>query len=255
MIRFLLAMQLVLPATTLLAGGVPTTIVVRAISRDAKVIGDAVGGARITIRDAGNGKMLATGIQQGGTGDTKGIMQKPRTRGAIVYGTEGAASFRATVMLERPTRVEILAEGPLKYPQALQRVSKTMLLFPGHHVEGEGILLEIHGFIVDLISPATATAGQPIDIRTKVTMTCGCPTEPGGLWNADDITIIARAIRSGQVAGEIPLQYAGETSTYEGTMPALDRGTYELEVLASNRKTSNFGRATQRIIIQRPGSR
>jgi len=253
MIRTLLMLQLVLSATTALAQGTPTTITVRAISRDAKVLGDGVGGARITIRDTVTGKVLASGLQRGGTGDTRRIMQEPRARGAVVYGTEGAASFRATLLLDKPTHVEIVAEGPLKYPQAMQRVSKMMLLIPGGHIEGEGVLLEIHGFIVDIISPAAAPAGPPLDVRAKVTMSCGCPTEPGGLWDADRISITARAIQRGKVMGETHLRYAGETSTFEGALPSLKAGVYELEVLASDDNSGNFGRATRRLVVPRGG--
>ncbi len=226
-------------------------ITVRATSRDAKVIGDGVGGARITIRDVATGKVLASGIQRGGTGETKRIMQEPRTRGAIVYGTEGAAAFRATILLERPTQVEIVAEGPLKYPQAMQRVSQTMLLIPGRHIEGEGVLLEIHGFIVDIISPAASPAGEPLNVRAKVTMACGCPTEPAGLWDAEKIEVTVRAIRNGKIAGEGVLRYAGETSTFAGTLAPLPPGTYELEFLAADAKGPNFGRSVQRLIVER----
>ncbi len=96
----------------------PTTVVVRAVSRDAKIIGDGVGGARITIRALESGKVLASGLQRGGTGDTKKIMQQPRVRGESVHDSPDAAAFRATLNLVRPTKVEIIAEGPLKYPQA-----------------------------------------------------------------------------------------------------------------------------------------
>jgi hypothetical protein len=44
---------------------VPTKVLVRAVSRDAKIIGDGVGGARITIRHATSGEVLAQGIQRG----------------------------------------------------------------------------------------------------------------------------------------------------------------------------------------------
>lgn len=143
---------LVLGMLAMTVSATPTQITVRAISRDAKVIGDGVGGARITIRDVATGRVLASGVQRGGSGETKRIMQEPRTRGSVVYGTENAASFRATLDLDRPTRVEITAEGPLGYPQAMQRVSTTMLLLPGQHIEGEGVLLEIPGYIVDVLS-------------------------------------------------------------------------------------------------------
>ena len=231
------------------AAGTPTVVVVRAVSRDAKVLGDGVGGARITIRDAATGKVLAAGIQTGGTGDTKRIMQEPRARGAVVYGTESAAAYRATLDLAGPTRVEITAEGPLKYPQAMQRASKTMLLLPGRNIDGEGVVLEIAGFIVD-VPKLSADAGKPVTIRAKVTMTCGCPTEPGGLWNADDIAVTARVLRRGTVVAETPLAYAGQTSTYEGHAAALGPGTYVVEVLASDAGAANFGRAVTELVVR-----
>jgi hypothetical protein len=155
------------------AEGVPTKVLVRAVSRDAKVIADGVGGARITLREAASGKVLAEGVQQGGSGDTELIMLRPRQRGATVYGTPSAAGFLATVELERPTVVEVTAEGPLGAPQARQRASKTLLLLPGQDVLGEGIVLEIHGFIVELLAPAESEAlkaGQPLAVRATVKM-------------------------------------------------------------------------------------
>lgn len=233
-------------------GATSTVVTVRAISRDAKVLGDGVGGARITIREAGTGKVLASGTQTGGTGDTRRIMQQPRTRGAVVYESEGTAAYRATLDLTGPTVVEITAEGPLKYPQAMQRASKTLLLLPGRHIEGDGVLLEIAGFIVD-VPAAEASSNTPVPIRAKVTMTCGCPTEPGGLWNADDITVTARILRNGSAVAEIALPYAGQTSTYEGALAALEPGTYVVEVLASDTRASNFGRAVAELVV-RPSS-
>ncbi len=176
--RFVLATALVigvaaggLPAA---AQAIPTKVMVRAVSRDAKVIQDPVGGARITIREVATGNVLAQGVQRGRSGNTELIMVQPRARGATVYDTPGTAGFLATLMLDRPTVVEITAEGPLGNPQATQRASKTLLLVPGQHVLGEGVLLEIHGFIVDLLAPvagAEVRAGQPLPVRVKVTMT------------------------------------------------------------------------------------
>lgn len=156
------------------AAGIPTKVVVRAVSRDAKVIGTNVGGARITIRDASTGMVLAEGVQKGGTGDTELIMIRPRARGSTVYNTPNAASFLATVMLERPTVVEVTAEGPLGTPQSTQRASKTLLLVPGQDVLGEGVLLEIHGFTVALLTPTEndrVSVESELQVRAKVTMT------------------------------------------------------------------------------------
>ncbi|MFQ5664518.1 MAG: hypothetical protein ACE5HL_11890 [Terriglobia bacterium] len=155
------------------AEGIPTKVMVRAFARDAKAIADAVSGARITIRDVATGTVLAEGIQKGKSGSTELIMNQPRERGAMVFNTPGTAGFQATLMLERPTVVEVTAEGPLGAPQAMQRASKTLLLVPGQDVLGEGILLEIHGYIVELESPASdfrPTAGERVEVRAKVTM-------------------------------------------------------------------------------------
>lgn len=241
-----------LPASAFAAEAIPTKVTVRAVSRDAKVIGDGVGGARITIRNLATGKILATGIQKGGTGDTKRIMNEPRTRGAAVYSTPGAAAFEATIPLTSPTPVEITAEGPLKYPQAMQRASKTLLLVPGADVTGDGVLLELHGYIVDLAENASAAKkGEPLHVLARVTMTCGCPTEPGGLWDANAIAITARVIRRGHTVAEKRMAYAGKQSTYATAFDPLPPGTYDIEVVASDAAGANFGRARRPITIAR----
>lgn len=152
---------------------IPTKVMVRAVSRDAKVIGDGVGGAHITIREQATGKVLAEGLQKGGSGRTDLIMQ-PQKRGGKVFDTPETAGFLATLMLQKPTVVEIVAEGPLGTRQSTQRVSKTLLLIPGQDVIGEGVILEIHGFTVEFLSPpqgAKVRVGQLLEIKVKVTLT------------------------------------------------------------------------------------
>ena len=222
----------------------PTEVVVRAVAKDAKVIGSGVGGARITIRDAATGEILAEGEQQGGTGNTDRIMRTPRDRGATVYGTEDAAAFRATLSLDDPTMVAIQAEAPLDFPHAIQRTEKTLTLVPGKHVRGEGVILELNGFIVEILEPADVSpGGKAMDVRARVQMLCGCPTEPGGLWDSDRYTIVARLLDTdGEILAETPLAFAGETSIYEGTLSAAE-GVAELVVIAADPELANFGLA------------
>jgi len=130
-----------------------TTIRVRVVSCDAKVIGSLVGGCRITVRDVESGEILARGEHLGGSGDTKTIIKTPRQRGTVVFDTPGTAHFEARLNVTEPTLVEVRAEGPLASPHALQNATKTTWVIPGEDVTGEGLVLELNGFIVDILEP------------------------------------------------------------------------------------------------------
>jgi hypothetical protein len=230
-----------------------TKLLVRVTSHDAKIIGSGVGGARVTIRDFQTGAILAEGIQEGSTGNTDAIMVTPRARGATVYGTDGAAGFLAILELSQPTMIEITAEGPLGTAHAVQRASKTMLAVPGRDVLGEGILIELLGFTVEWQSPAVGAslvAGTPFKVAVSVTMLCGCPTEPGGLWNADEIDVIVRVLDGGKEVASQPLTYAGTRSTYGTELTVSHTGRLELQVLALNDATGNFGMASQAVDVR-----
>jgi hypothetical protein len=232
--------------------GKETKVMIRAIARDAKVIGQHVGGAKITVRDVSTGEILAQGMQQAETGDTDLIMKKPHTRGMTVFNTPDASGYLAVLHLDKPTVVEITAEGPLGSPQATQRASKTLLLVPGEDVLGEGVLLEIHGFIVTALAPqpdAKVKVGSPFEVRATVTMTCGCPTEPGGLWDADKIHVVARMLRDGKVEQEIPMTYAGVQNTFHGDVPVTSAGAVELQVLAMDPANANFGMTREAVSV------
>ena len=152
---------------------ISTRLIVRVVSKDAKVIGSGVGGALVRIRNLQTGDILAEGNQEGGTGDTDRIMVQPRRRGEVVYATPGAAFFQAEIPLERPTQVEIYTEAPLSYPQALQRGSKSITLIPGKHILGEGVIIELDGLIVNVLEPAqtrTLKKGEVIVTKVEVKM-------------------------------------------------------------------------------------
>jgi hypothetical protein len=225
---------------------IPTRVTVRVTARDAKIIGSGVGGARVTIVDAETGAFLAQGLQEGGTGDTQLIMRTAHARDMTVYDTEGAAGFFAELEIAEPTIVVISAAGPLGYPQAIQTASKQMLVVPGQHVEGDGVVLELHGFIVEILTPEPLTpVGGSFDVRVRVRGMCGCGIEPAGLWDADRKEFVARLKADGQVVSSTNLEYAGQTSMFKGrlTVPesALGRDL-TLEVLVSEAGKGNFGR-------------
>ena len=216
------------------------------LAHDAKLIGDAVGGARVTLTDAATGELLASGITTGKTGDTHLIMQSPHERGASFLDTPGAAGFAATFRLTRPTVVEVSAVGPLGYPQAIARASKTLLLEPGTDVGGDGVVLDLHGLIVEVLDALPVESG--VVVRAQVRMLCSCPTEPDGLWKME--RVVARLMDGEKVVAEAPLGYSGETSVYAGTVRAPRAGAYTLMVAAEDTDAVNFGSVARSVAVR-----
>lgn len=238
-----LAAAFAMPATAQEA--VPTRLVVRVLANDAKIIGSGVGGVHVVVRNAATGEVLAQGLQSGGTGDT-GLIMNPRERGATIFDTEGAGAFQAEFPLSAPTPVVIEYAGPMGTSHAVQRGSTSLIMLPGEHLDGEGVVVSLHGFTVELLAPASvpfvAAPGSRVEVRAKVTMLCGCPTEPGGLWDSDGYDIRAQWVRDGAVLGEMPLAYAGSTSEYTGTLTApRDTGSVTLRVISVDRARANTG--------------
>ncbi|MBW7940530.1 MAG: hypothetical protein H3C63_17490, partial [Candidatus Omnitrophica bacterium] len=200
-----------------------TKVRVRVLSQDAKLIGSGVGGARITIRDVEQDVVLGQAIQCGGTGDTTLIMKTPHERFANRFPGEDAASVEFLLPLDYPTVVDVTAEGPLAYPQALTKSSKRLLLLPGTHIGGEGIVLTLHGFIVDIMSPESIDSipeGEAFLLKASVRMLCGCPTQQGGLWDSDDFDVDAFVWVDGKIVEGKDMKYAGEVNVYETTLHA-----------------------------------
>jgi hypothetical protein len=227
------------------AGAEPTHVTVRVLARDAKFVGTAMGGVRITLTDTATGQVLAQGLTAGGTGDTDRIMRRPRARGEALSSGD-AAAFSATLDLAEPRRVRVTAEGPAGHPGSAVRVSAEQWVVPGKDLTGgDGWLLELPGFVVDVVAPAPGAhvAGLParVTLDAKVTMMCGCPIEPGGLWDADRYEVRALVRRDGTPAGKVPLAYAGTTSRFSGSLRVAAPGAYEALIYAYDPATGNTG--------------
>lgn len=242
----------VLLTTMVLGAGLhaqETTVTVRVVAHDAKIIGSGVGGARVVITNAATGEVLAEGQHEGSTGSTDRIMVEPRARGTTIFDVPGAARFVARVALDTPTVVEIAAEGPLGYGFAAQRTTTTLLLIPGEDVVGDGVVLPLHGFIVELQEPEAAPAGVEVSVRARIRMMCGCPHTPGGLWDANRLRVSARVSRNGEVLREQTLTYAGEPNIFAGTISLRDIPSgATLIVLAADAERANFGKSEAVVI-------
>lgn len=155
------------------ADKIPTKVIVRVVSKDAKIIGSGVGGAFVRIKNLETGEVLAQGKQEGGTGDTDRIMVQPRRRGETLYGTPDGAFFQADLLLDKPTQVEIYTEAPLGFPHNIQKASKTLTLIPGKHILGESVVIELNGLIVNILNPSPKESlkkGEEVAVRVEIRM-------------------------------------------------------------------------------------
>lgn len=171
----LFLMFLVLGLSAGLSWAVPTTVTVRAKSKDAKFIGSTMGGASVLIKNAETGEIMAKGMTTGGTGNTKMIMLDPVKRGTPI-SDNSTARFETTVDIDEPTFVTIEVSGPMGQKQSMAKSSTQVWLLPGKRIEGDGIMVEIPGFSVDVLAPQPhemyklSGASISVPIRANIVM-------------------------------------------------------------------------------------
>jgi len=61
---------------------------------------------------------------------------------------------------------------------------------------------------------------------------------------------VAQVVRKGKVESEAVLAYAGEKSTYTGTLRAPAAGKYELRLLAMDPANANFGMHSRKLTVE-----
>jgi len=216
-------------------------VMVRAQAKDAKFIGTSIGGAKILIKDALTHEILAEGTTQGSTGNTEKIMKSPLERGVRIT-EESTAGFNAKINVPEPRFVTIEAYAPYTKKQALVRSSTQLWLLPGKNITGEGIILEIPGFVIDIVNPQTHQTypGGALNIHANIVMMCGCPISKDGLWDARQYEVKAILKQNGTTMLEVNLEQEGSASNFNGTAQ-LDKGSYELIVQAFDPVTGNTG--------------
>jgi len=220
-------------------------VTVRVISKGAKFVGSSMGGVQVTLRDANTEELLAQGQTSGGTGSTEKIMKTEHPRGAPV-STKGSAKFTTTLDLETPRLVRVEAYGPMSQRQSAVTVTSTQWVVPGKDVTGgDAWLLELPGFVVDVVAPQTplkaGDAPRTITLTANVFMMCGCPITPDGLWDANAYEIEAMVMRNGEMVQTVPLSYAGKASQFETELEITEAGNYEAIVYAHDPANGSTG--------------
>jgi hypothetical protein len=229
-----------------------TRIVVRAKAKDAKFIGSSIGGARIVIKDAITGQILDEGFTVGSTGNTETIMKKPHKR-YTELADAGTAKFETSLNIETPQFVEIDVYAPYNKKNATVKASTQLWVIPGEDITGDGIIIEIPGLVVDILSPQTHESMQNpsgINITANVVMMCGCTISRGGLWDADKFTVKAIISKDGAIYKTIPLHITEKDNTFATVFQQPEAGLYEITVYAFQKDTGNSGVDKVNIIVK-----
>ncbi len=219
-----------------------TELMVRVRSKDAKFIGSSIGGAKIFIKNAETGELLASGMTSGSTGNTKLIMEEAHSRNQRLSDEE-TAGFLATLDLEAPVFVTVEAYAPYNKKQARVMSSTQLWMLPGKDITGEGLVLEVPGFVVDILSPQTherISEENTIEIKANIVMMCGCPITPGGIWDANQYEVKAVLSRDGSKVTEVNLKAGEKPSTFSAKTD-LETGLYELLIYAYDPVSGNTG--------------
>lgn len=160
----LLVIAMALPA---LSESVETKIIVRAKSKDAKFIGSSMGGAFVILKDSMTGELLAKGITTGGTGDTKKIMSEPLKRWSLL-SDDSTARFEAVLDVAEPQLITVEVHAPYAQRQSMVMATTQVWLIPGKHIVGDGVLVEIPGFAVDVLVPQAHETIKFVEGKTAV---------------------------------------------------------------------------------------
>lgn len=251
-IAFLIAALMVCISTY----AVPTKLVIRVKAKDAKFIGTGIGGALVVIRDHLTGALLAHGNTHGASGSTEVIMKTPLVRGKSQVDAQ-TALYEATLDINDPLLVDIEVLAPVNRRNAAVKGTTQLWLIPGKHIAGDGVIIELSGYILDILTPNThqfisldTLKDQQLDFKVNLTMLCGCAISKGGVWNADDIELKAILKKEGTAVGEFPLSKLPGNNLFDGRLKITAKGNYELLVYAYDPKTNNTGVDRINFVIQ-----
>lgn len=223
-----------------------TKLMVRVKAKDAKFVGSSIGGAHVIVRNSINGQILAEGTTQGSTGNTDLIMKTAKERFGQI-AEESTAGFLATLDIDDPTFVTIEVISPITKRNAQVHATTELWMLPGKDILGDGVVVEIPGFVIDILQPNThqyiplaSLQEKGLAIKANIVMMCGCPIEEGGLWDSKMMEVTAHLKKDGKLVMELPLKNPSR-NLFEGTVAISEAGTYEIIVTAYNATTGNTG--------------
>tara|TARA_R110002050_G_scaffold71891_3_gene154699 strand:- start:86257 stop:87009 length:753 start_codon:yes stop_codon:yes gene_type:complete len=215
-----------------------TQVMIRAKAVDAKYIGTSVGGVKVVVEDAETGEILDQGWIKGDTGSTNTLIKDPISRGQVLTD-ETTAGFLAKVDITSPRLLRFKLIGPYAFRQSLQEATVTSWVIPGKDILGDGITLNIPGFIVDAWT--NVLEGGHVEIFTKASMICGCPIYPDGPWDPSNYEVQAILMQNETKVSEVKLDFTGPVGIFSGKTTITKPGHYKAIVYIFDKKTGNVG--------------
>lgn len=219
-------------------------ITVRA--QDAGIIGNEVGGAYIIMRDRRNGDVLAEGVTAGDSGDAKKIMGA--TARDAVLSSDTSADFQFSLAILEPLPVTVTARAPLVQGQSEITASHDMILIPGQdYSTGDGILINVPGFIVNISEPAVAKTikhdpNKTTDLRVHVAKLSGDAVgAKDGPWPESRYKVQAHIFKESVFATSAALTYGNEPGLFTAKLKMPLPGTYRVIVSAFDPLTKESG--------------
>ncbi len=245
-IAFAVLLSCSLFALTPVAHATDTNVTVRVKSKDAMFVGDAAGGAYVIVRDKRDGDILVEGRTSGNSGDRAKVMTDTQARGAAV-ASDDTAQFEFSLDLYEPTPVSVEVSGPYGQAQSLTHASTDYILIPGKdYTKGDGIVVELPGFIVDVLSPPAAFKGKfskdgTTLLKTNVAKLCGCNINEGTPWPPSRYEVEASIYRGNIFLAKVALEKDKEPSIYNAALKFQEAGTYRVVVTAFDPVTLEGG--------------
>jgi hypothetical protein len=234
----------------------PTNLIVRARAKDAKFIGTGMGGAAVVIINTLTGEVLAKGITSGNSGNTNLLLQQSHSRYQSLTDT-GTAKFAASIDISEPTFIEVRVTAPVTRKNASIKASTQLWIIPGKHIDGEGIIIEIPGYIIDILQPTTheiiaagSVVNNQVPLKSSVTMLCGCTITKGGIWDADRIEVAAIIKKDGKDFKTIKMVLGDKPNIFKAMTPVNGNGMYQVTIYAFDKVTGNTGVDQNNFVIQ-----
>jgi len=246
-----------------MATPVSTPIKIRVQAKGGKFLGDDIGGAEVTVRDAQTGQWLAGGVVQGDSGSLQTTYAANASRSVVVNSATSTVYWLVPnpgnttsqvvfhLPLTRPTLLEIEAFGPLGGLQSAERVVTRTWAIPGQAMtQDPGFVVELPGLLLQVQQPPTHLEAvrlpAQLSLLANVTMMCGCPIGNNPYWPSSEFTVSALI---GPVGGVVQKTVTlspptALPSSFTGGYPMQAPGYYQAVFTAVQPSTGNLGTGT-----------